>query len=508
MKLSFARKSARLLPLLCAAFLAACAHHGIKQEQQSVQLLPEPAAQTDVCAGLAQPQIIAAQAASTASGGDFAKAYATMQQAVDCKTPASEKFRYADLAKYAFMLGKYTEAEKYAQTDRDELATQRRFLLEGVELRDGNFILSSVTPQAQAAGLKEDDEITAIHGGFTKGMTLEEFRAATINGKPGETVPLAIIRAGSETKVKLRLPIQSADDGRAAGILALAKYFQGDLRSAAVLARQTLVLNPKNPEAVMALGLVKTDAEEAVSALKLLPDDGAFATLIRAYAFASQQKTYQGVDAYSTIDPLLKDGGFPPVMELRNRVSKLIAADRDEAQQDCAKLDEQKNYRGEFLTMALLSRMPGSAEEEAKARADMFAFAVKYPKAAQLSKQIAALAQAGEENSKKEDFIAALPSLRKAVLLAPWNAQVRCSYAVALAKTGDFAHARYHAALCAAAGPDNPEAAGLSANIDLWEKEWHPGTKPEPQATQSPAKKQPAADAAAPAPENSDENAD
>jgi len=497
-----------MLPLACAAALCGCHHENIRLEQPAQQAAPaQPAAQssaqkTDVCAGLEQPQVIAAKAASLAASGDFAKAYAAMNRAAECGTPASENFRYADMARYALLIGKYADAEKYAGADRAALSAARRFLLEGVELRDGAFVMASVTPQAQAAGLRENDEITAVRGGFAKGMTLEQFRAAVTGGKPGEMVPLAVTREGSSARIRIRLPIMGEDDGRADGVEALAKYFQDDLRAASKIARKALEQNPRNQDAATALALVKADADETPAALKLAPDDAALGTLARAYAYAAKGKTYPAVDAYSTIDPLFKDGGLPPVMELRGRISTLVAADRAQAQQDGAALEEKRNYRGEFMTLVLIARMPGTAEEVAKARDDMFAFAAKYPKAAALSKQVAELAAAGEESSKKEDFAAALPPLRKAALLAPWSAEVRCAFAVALAKTGDFAHARYHAELCAAAGPDNSDAAGLSAKIDLWEKEWHPAEQTEkkqsapvqPSASSAPAA-QPAADA-------------
>ena|GEM_PF-5028437 len=498
MKSYFSAARAVCIPACASALLLSAGCTGTQVKQSA-----EETASVKSAAAAPLPQLICEQndlgavssrAAVLAAATAYGKAYELMKQNAQCAASATG-FDYAAFARYALMTGNYAEAVKYAQQAPPTASTGQKFPLEGVQTDDGRFIMNSVLPEAAALGVQKEDEIVSVGGKPVKDMTLEDLRKAA--GEGG--AELEISRAGTPSPVKITLPSSAPQSSGGNGVYALALYFSGESRKAALAAKKALAANPADADAATALGLVKTDADETKTALKLLPGDGGLGTLARAYAWALSGKDYPAVTTYADADVALTRLAYPPVLELKGRVAKLIAGARRQSEEEVQQLEEKKNYRGELLTLAFLSRMPGAPSEEAAARAAMFEFANKWPAAAQLAKKPSALAAAAEEAALKGDFKSAAAAYRSALGIAPWSGKLHCALSDALANSGDETRAGIYSKLCAESGYVPPAAAPVPS---AQPQPSAPETRPEP-PTAAPAEPPPALPAEpAPAPKS------
>ncbi|MFA5162596.1 MAG: hypothetical protein WC421_10160 [Elusimicrobiales bacterium] len=341
-----------------------------------------------------------------------------------------------------------------------------------VPAADNTVAVSSVPPQpaaeaacppvaelaAKAAAADAENDFFPAYNFMKKGI--ECGYPSSPDFRYGSAARYAVMLGKYREAVRL-----AEQDGKALGARALSEYFKGDLRSAAASAREALKNEPSNIQALITLGLAKADVGETEAALAILPNDGKFGTMSRAYALACAGKTYPAVDAYSGVDIVIRSLEYPPVEEIKSRIAKMTDKDRADAASDAVKLEEKKNYRGVLLTLALLSRMPALSSEELRARNAMFDFARKHPEAAPLSRKAAALYATADEKIKAGDYKAALPLLRRTHMLALWDAKVIREYAIALARTGDIVRARMQADIYAAASGDETAASALKKEI-------------------------------------------
>jgi tetratricopeptide (TPR) repeat protein len=325
---------------------------------------------------------------------------------------------------------------------------------------------------AKEAGLRAGDRLIKIDGQTTKGWDQAKI-SQRIRGEEGAPVTLTVQRQGVAKpfeRTVVRRRIRPETSARYYGFRGAMLRAKGERERAVNDAELAYALDPKNSDAREALGAVRLDEgqyEEAIGLFSSL-ENSAFARVLEATAYAKKGDARRAVEIYSDIpDTDLSVADAP----LQNARRAFLAGLQGHLQETLGRARASEAAGRPLEALADYAEATKIADESTAGliRQREAMILNGDPSLAKLPEEARKLALRGDLFIKDGAFADALPEYRKALKLAPFNAQLHFNAALICGQLKDYRQAIRYMTVYLELNPDAPNARAAKDEIYKWE---------------------------------------